>query len=88
MRQRLRQLGVRRRPLASERPKAGWASLTDAEANVAHLAANGSTNREIADKLFISPHTVNTHLRHIFDKLGVNSRIQLTTIATTLSHAT
>jgi DNA-binding CsgD family transcriptional regulator len=50
---------------------------TDAEAAVANLAARGSTNREIADKLFISPHTVNTHLHHVFEKLGVNSRMHL-----------
>ncbi len=77
VRGRLRRLGVHRRPSASKRPSSGWAALTDAEKAVANLAAQGSTNREIADKLFISPHTVNTHLRHVFDKLGVNSRMHL-----------
>jgi DNA-binding CsgD family transcriptional regulator len=78
LRGRLRRLGVRRRYVGSERPKTGWASLTDPEINVATLAAEGRTNRQIAESLFISPHTVNTHLRHIFEKLGINSRVQLT----------
>ena len=69
---------MRRRYVGSERPKTGWASLTDPEINVATLAAEGRTNRQIAESLFISPHTVNTHLRHIFEKLGINSRVQLT----------
>jgi len=77
LRGRLRRLGVRRRPAAPRRPRTGWASLTDAESAVATLAAQGSTNREIANKLFVTPHTVNTHLRHIFEKLGVKSRMQL-----------
>jgi DNA-binding CsgD family transcriptional regulator len=77
VRRRLRRLGVRRRPSMTERPKTGWASLTDAEKAVAHLAVEGNTNRQIADKLFISPHTVNTHLRHVFEKLGINSRMHL-----------
>jgi DNA-binding CsgD family transcriptional regulator len=81
VRGRLRKLGVRRRIVASERPATGWAALTSAEAAVAQLAAEGKTNRQIAETLFISPHTVNTHLRHIFDKLGVNSRISLTRVA-------
>ena len=78
VRGRLRQLGVRRRIVIPERPATGWESLTTAEAVVAQLASEGKTNREIAETLFISPHTVNTHLRHIFDKLGISSRVSLT----------
>jgi DNA-binding CsgD family transcriptional regulator len=81
IRTRLRRLGVRRRPARIDRPKSGWGALTEAESVVANLAAHGCTNREIADKLFISPHTVNTHIRHVFDKLGVNSRVHLTRLA-------
>jgi DNA-binding CsgD family transcriptional regulator len=77
LRGRLRRLGVRRRYLGSERPKTGWVSLTDPEINVATLAAEGRTNRQIAESLFISPHTAHTHLVHIFEKLGINSRVQL-----------
>jgi DNA-binding CsgD family transcriptional regulator len=81
VRGRLRQLGALRRNAIPKRPVTGWEALTSTEASVARLAAEGNTNREIAETLFISPHTVNTHLRHIFDKLGVNSRIHLTKMA-------
>ena len=80
VRSRLRRLGVRHRPSAVERPKTGLESLTRAEAAVARLAAEGNTDRQIAEKLFISPHTAHTHLRHIFEKLGVNSRVHLSRI--------
>ncbi len=80
VRRRLRKLGVRRRPLSASRPKSGWKALSATELAVAQLAADGRTNREIAEKLFISPHTVNTHLRHLFEKLGVNSRLALSRI--------
>jgi DNA-binding CsgD family transcriptional regulator len=81
VRRRLRRLGVRRRIIVSKRPATGWEALTSAEAAIAQLASEGKTNREIAETLFISPHTVNSHLRHIFDKLGVNSRVSLTRMA-------
>jgi len=83
---RLRRLGVHRRVVASKRPKTGWEALTSAEAAVAQLASEGKTNREIGESLFISPHTVNTHLRHIFDKLGVRSRVALTRVAEARRH--
>jgi DNA-binding CsgD family transcriptional regulator len=77
-RKRLRELGIRRRVHSLDRPKLGWESLTDAELQVARLAAAGYTNRGIADRLFVSPHTVNTHLRHVFGKLDIRSRVDLT----------
>jgi DNA-binding CsgD family transcriptional regulator len=86
VRGRLRRLGVRRRVVASKRPKTGWEALTSAEAAVAQLASEGKTDREIGESLFISPHTVNTHLRHIFDKLGVRSRVALTRAAEARHH--
>jgi DNA-binding CsgD family transcriptional regulator len=51
--------------------------LTPQERNVARLVATGLTNREIAERLFITMNTVETHLRHIFQKLDVSSRTQL-----------
>ena len=56
--------------------------MTKSELAVAELAANGLTNQEIAERLFVSPHTVNTHLRHVFAKLQVHSRVDLTRLAT------
>jgi predicted ATPase/DNA-binding CsgD family transcriptional regulator len=59
------------------RPAAGWLSLTPAEREIARLVAEGLANREIADKLFVSPRTVQAHLTHVYAKLGITSRVQL-----------
>jgi DNA-binding CsgD family transcriptional regulator len=61
-----------------DRPDAtDWATLTNAERALAALVAKGMTNRQVAERLFISRHTVDAHLRHIFRKLGINSRVGL-----------
>ncbi|HEX6702467.1 MAG TPA: AAA family ATPase [Gaiellaceae bacterium] len=81
VRSRLRELGVRRRLVTAEPETTGWAALTAAELAVARLVAEGLTNREVAERLFISPHTVNSHLRHVFSKLRINSRVELARLA-------
>jgi DNA-binding CsgD family transcriptional regulator len=82
IRGRLRRLGVRRRywTASAGRPLTGWASLTDAERATAQLAAQGLNNRQIGGRLYISRHTVAFHLRQIFRKLQISSRVQLTRI--------
>jgi DNA-binding NarL/FixJ family response regulator len=59
------------------RPSAGWGSLTPAEQHVAVLVADGLANRGIAQRLFVSPATVKTHLTHIYAKLGISNRTEL-----------
>jgi DNA-binding NarL/FixJ family response regulator len=63
-------VSIRRTPSPSD-------ELTPQERNVARLVATGLTNREIAERLFVTTNTVETHLRHIFQKLDVTSRTQL-----------
>ena len=59
------------------RPLTGWASLTDAEARVAMLAADGYSNPAIARELFLSRATVETHLKRVYAKLAIDGRHQL-----------
>lgn len=69
--------GLLRRPAASRRaPAAGPTDPTARELEVTALLAQGLSNREIANALFISEHTVRNHLCHVFSKLGASSRTQ------------
>jgi DNA-binding CsgD family transcriptional regulator len=59
------------------RPDRGWPALTGSELAVVRQVVGGMTNREIAEHLFLSPHTVSSHVRHAFVKLGIHSRMEL-----------
>ena len=81
VRSRLRGVGVRRRVVSAQRPGKGWAAMTTSEVVVARLVAEGLTNRAVAEQLFVSQHTVSSHLRHVFEKLEINSRAELRRVA-------
>ncbi|OBB08116.1 transcriptional regulator [Mycobacteriaceae bacterium 1482268.1] len=59
------------------RAASGWDALTPAERDVVRLLSEGLANKDIAARLFISPRTVQSHLTHVYNKLGVSSRVQL-----------
>lgn len=67
---------------------AGWIALTRAERRVADLVTQGMTNDAVAAALSVSTHTVDSHLRKVFRKLGVTSRVALTRLALRTEHET
>jgi DNA-binding CsgD family transcriptional regulator len=68
---------AQRRRGERKRPTRGWASLTPTERDVVRLVSEGLANNDIATRLFVSPRTVQTHLTHVYTKLGLSSRVQL-----------
>jgi DNA-binding CsgD family transcriptional regulator len=79
----LREAGIRRgRRGPRDRPQIGWRSLTPAEQTIATLVAQGLSNPQIGDRLYVSRRTVQTHLAHVFAKLDISSRAQLAAAAT------
>jgi DNA-binding CsgD family transcriptional regulator len=84
----LRELGVRIRHWSyQEHPVSGWASLTSTEAQITELVALGLTNRQVAAEMFISAHTVAFHLRQVFRKLHIRSRVELARLAAQREYA-
>jgi DNA-binding CsgD family transcriptional regulator len=58
-----------------------WSTVTKAERRIARLVAGGLTNKDIAGRLSLSHHTVDAHLKHMFTKLDIHSRVELTILA-------
>jgi DNA-binding CsgD family transcriptional regulator len=60
-----------------KRPSSGWDSLTPTELEVVRLVSEGLGNKDVGARLFMSPRTVQTHLTHVYNKLGLTTRMQL-----------
>jgi DNA-binding CsgD family transcriptional regulator len=73
---------IRRARGERKRPGRGWESLTPTEMRVVELVAEGLTNPQIGERMFISRGTVKVHLSHIFAKLGITTRSELAVEAT------
>jgi predicted ATPase/class 3 adenylate cyclase/DNA-binding CsgD family transcriptional regulator len=65
-----------------DRPSSGWEGLTPTEIEVARLVAEGLTNRQIGERLFVAAGTVKTHLASIFTKMGISTRSELAAAVT------
>jgi DNA-binding CsgD family transcriptional regulator len=77
-----RDLGSRvRHGTREERLVSGWRSMTATEERITELVALGMTNRQVGAELFISSHTVAFHLRQVFRKLEIRSRVELARLA-------
>src|SRR5260370_275637 len=75
---RLRPHGVRpKRAAYPTRPVSGWEALTPTEVKIAYLVAEGRSNPDVAEVLFLSRYTVQTHVSHILAKLGARSRREI-----------
>ncbi len=72
---------LRRARGTRKRPAGGWESLTPTELAVVDLAAQGLTNPEIAQRMFISRGTVKVHLSHVYAKLSIRNRSELAKVA-------
>jgi DNA-binding CsgD family transcriptional regulator len=68
---------VESRPSPEKQARKAWAGLTDTEQAVAELVSLGLTNEEVAGRIFLSRHTISFHLRKVYRKLGVGSRVEL-----------
>jgi DNA-binding CsgD family transcriptional regulator/tetratricopeptide (TPR) repeat protein len=76
--QSLRATGFRRGVVGTRsRPTTGWRSLTDTERHVIALVAEGLTNKQIAERLYISHRTVASHVSNVFAKVSLSSRVEL-----------
>jgi DNA-binding CsgD family transcriptional regulator len=73
----LRDRGAQRAGGRAGPAAAQWPELSASELAVVRLVTQGATDREVAQRLYISAHTVNSHLRHVFAKLGIRSRVEL-----------
>lgn len=80
VREELRRLGQSPSGRRRSQVQFGWESLSSTELSVAELVADGLTNRRVGEILFMSRYTVDSHLRHIFAKLGLSSRVALASV--------
>lgn len=74
-------------PAAPARPSGNVGGLSGREVEVLRLVAKGWTNERIADELFLSPRTVQTHLTNVFRKIAVDNRTEAVRVAVALGLA-
>jgi DNA-binding CsgD family transcriptional regulator len=74
-------MSIQARDVHPNRPDQGWDSLTPTEQLVVELLLDGGSNRIIGERLGISRRTVETHLSHVFLKVGIASRVRLAAVA-------